>query len=116
MVNNNFIALSFRLVIWTGLLRKSYLACTVYSGTLLTQSPMSQKNLALLMGDHINKGFSQENVWPFCQVPKKSDHNNKVTAYYCGGHGQGSTVFAIFTSDLYHVQNICMTWFIWFNL
>ena len=23
-----------------------------------------------ITGDHINKGFSQENVWPFCQAYK----------------------------------------------
>jgi len=28
---------------------------------------------------HINKGFLQENVWPFCCVGKKSGHNNEVT-------------------------------------
>jgi len=40
---------------------------------------MSQKNLAILTGDRINKGFLQKNVWPFCQAAKKSGRNNKVT-------------------------------------
>ena len=32
---------------------------------------MAQKNLAVLTGDHINKGvFLQENVWPFLQAAK----------------------------------------------
>ena len=42
-----------------------------YSGALLIQSAMGQKILALLMGDHINDGFLQENVGPFCEAPKK---------------------------------------------
>ena len=29
----------------------------------------------------LNRVFLQENVWPFCQAAKKSDHNNEVTVF-----------------------------------
>ena len=32
---------------------------------------MGQKNLAILMADHINEGFLQENAWLFCWVAEK---------------------------------------------
>ena len=44
---------------------------TMYSGTPLIQSPMSQTNLAVLTGDRINEVFFlQENVWSFCRAAK----------------------------------------------
>lgn len=43
----------------------------------LTWSPMGQKNLAVLTGDRINKGFFYKEMYgPFCQVAK----NNKAAA------------------------------------
>lgn len=50
----------------------------LYSGTLLIRSPMPPppSNLAVLTGDHTNKGFFgggiKENVWLFCKAAKKS--------------------------------------------
>ena len=32
---------------------------------------MGQKKLAILMAYHINKGFLEENAWPFCWVAEK---------------------------------------------
>jgi len=32
---------------------------------------MGQKNLAILMADHINEGFLQENAWLFRRVAEK---------------------------------------------
>lgn len=51
----------------------------LYSGTLLIRSPMPPpppSNLAVLTGDHTNKGFFfgggiKENVWLFCKAAKK---------------------------------------------
>ena len=40
---------------------------------------MGQNNLAVSMGDRINKGFFQENVWLFCWAAKNSGGNNEVT-------------------------------------
>ena len=37
------------------------------------------KNLAVLKGDHINKGYLQKHVWPSHKADKKSGHNNEVT-------------------------------------
>ena len=51
------------------------------SGTSLIQSPMGQNNLAVFTSDRINEGFSQENVWPFSRVAKKSGRNNEATVF-----------------------------------
>ena len=40
---------------------------------------MGQKKLAILMAYHMNKGFLQENAWPFCRMARKSGRNDEVT-------------------------------------
>ena len=42
---------------------------------------MGQNNLAVFTSDRINEGFSQENVWPFSRVAKKSGRNNEATVF-----------------------------------
>ena len=55
----------------------------MYIGNPLIQSPWAKKNLAVLMGDRINKGFLQEKLmygcfarwpknWPYCQGGHKA--------------------------------------------
>ena len=41
----------------------------IYSGTPLIRSPMGRKNLAILMGDRINKGFFNKKCRVFIKIP-----------------------------------------------
>ena len=46
---------------------------------------MDGKNLAALTGDHINKSFSQEDIWLFCRAAEKVAITTRLP-YYQGGH------------------------------
>ena len=72
MVNNSNILLHCHLDRSFGLsCEGNHGACALYSGTPLTQSPRSQKDLTLLMGDLINNGFHKKMYGRFAERLKK---------------------------------------------
>ena len=76
-------------LLWTILIKFIALRTTIgiwslfynYSGTLLIQSPMGQKKLAILTSDCI---IIKGTVMVVCRATKKSGRNNKVTDYWGG--------------------------------
>ena len=64
------------------------------------------------MGDCINEGFLQENVWPFCQAPKKMAVIMRWP-YYWGGRKVGFhciyVIIVIIMSSLGVFSDECST-------